>query len=572
MKRRTLAGLIACLALALTAAPQAPQTAPSLARLMPPGALLYLQAQNFQSLLGDWNGSAEKAQWLKSDDFRVFARSRLFLKLQDAQKEFATAAGFRADMPFLESVAGGQSALGLYDVGRLEFLYVTHLTSARALESVLGKARERFQSRQVGGATYYLREDTAHHRVVAFAVSGGYLLVATRENLLAGALQRLAGESAPALVGEDWFAAAARAAGAPGELRLALNLQALARSPHFRSYWIQRNVSELRQYESEISDLNRSADEIREDRVLVRLNAPQGAVPVPGGTALGEILRFVPTGAGLYRAWETPGSERALDLIAGKVLEPRLGAAPTSQMAPSVDLGEGVTGSSRELETRIDQAPLAAPSGALQPQALKELLAASPPTAVLEVESTRPAAGGVFVGTQSAVVVSAARDWDGAAARAALRSAVESLWTVSDLGTHWVERRSGARTYFELDGLNHLAMAAEGRFLFVATNPQVLEAALAGLAHPAAEVRGVYAAGFRHARERQQLVHLLRLVETPYGARGLTYRNPAGHTPLFFSENLASLSGALARVESETIVVEDRGDRVTQTVRYRLKP
>jgi hypothetical protein len=54
MTRRTVLGLVASLLLALAATPQAPKPAePSLARLMPPGALLYLQAQDFQSLLRD---------------------------------------------------------------------------------------------------------------------------------------------------------------------------------------------------------------------------------------------------------------------------------------------------------------------------------------------------------------------------------------------------------------------------------------------------------------------------------------------------------------------------------------
>src|SRR5437870_3812689 len=63
-----------------------------LASVMPSGALLYLEAQDFGRLLQDWNTSPEKASWLKSDDYQVFSRSKLFLRLKDVQGEFATAA------------------------------------------------------------------------------------------------------------------------------------------------------------------------------------------------------------------------------------------------------------------------------------------------------------------------------------------------------------------------------------------------------------------------------------------------------------------------------------------------
>ena len=70
---------------------QAPANAPTdLALLTPAGPLLYLEAKDFAALLRDWNGSQEKKLWLSSDNFQVFSRSRLYLKLQQAQTEFRT--------------------------------------------------------------------------------------------------------------------------------------------------------------------------------------------------------------------------------------------------------------------------------------------------------------------------------------------------------------------------------------------------------------------------------------------------------------------------------------------------
>ena len=96
--------------------------APPLSRYVPAGSLLYMQAKDFSSLLGDWNASPQKASWVNSKNYEVYSRSHLFLRLQGASEQFATAAGLPPDMNFLTHVAGTQSALALYDIGKLQFL------------------------------------------------------------------------------------------------------------------------------------------------------------------------------------------------------------------------------------------------------------------------------------------------------------------------------------------------------------------------------------------------------------------------------------------------------------------
>jgi len=262
-------------ALAMTPPAQAPQ-APSagLAAYMPPGSLLYIEAPNFATLVHDWENSREKQQWLASDNYQAFSRSRLFLRLQDAQQQFATAAGAPPDMALLDSLAGEQSALALYDIGNLEFLYITRMPSARAMQNVLWTSREKFEPRKAADISYYVRTEPEKNRLVAFATSGDYLLLATREDLMAGALALLSGKSPPTLQDEDWYKSAISVAGPVGDLRMVLNVPLLVKSPHFRSYWIQRNTADLKSYSAEVADIRRSPTEIREDRVLLKANAP----------------------------------------------------------------------------------------------------------------------------------------------------------------------------------------------------------------------------------------------------------------------------------------------------------
>jgi hypothetical protein len=62
-------------------------------------------------------------------------------------------------------------------------------------------------------------------------------------------------------------------------------------------------------------------------------------------------------------------------------------------------------------------------------------------------------------------------------------------------------------------------------------------------------------------------VKMMRLIDNPL-AKQTTGDPPE---PAFFSGNMGSLGQALARIQSESIVVHDTGSIVTQNVAYKLK-
>ncbi|MBI3208597.1 MAG: hypothetical protein HYZ37_06820, partial [Candidatus Solibacter usitatus] len=312
-----------------------------LSEITPAGAVLYLGAKDFASLLSDWSGSAEKKTWTQSASYKTFERSHLYLRLQDVFNEYADGVGIAPNMNLLQSVAGGESALAIYDISKLEFLYLTRLPSARAMESVLWKAREKFTARNAAGSAYYVKTGGKSGRQASFAVVGGLLLLSTREQSLTAALALLNGANVPAVRNESWFSEAVSSAGAAGELRMLFNMDALVRAPSFRSHWIQRNVSDLREFSAGISDLTRSSREYSERRVLVRRNS--GAPVSTNGVA--SLLRLSPNAA-LYRAWAQPDAAFAAEAVARKVLRVR-------NAAPSADDGSEYAGEESDLETSV---------------------------------------------------------------------------------------------------------------------------------------------------------------------------------------------------------------------------
>jgi len=559
-------------------APAAPSS--SLAAFMPTGSMLFVESPDFAKLVHDWNNSQEKRMWLESDNFQVFSRSRLFLRLQEAQRQFAVAAGAPPDMTLLDSLAGGQSALAIYDIGNLEFLYITRMPSARAMQNVLWTSREKFEPRKAADLPYYVRTEPEKNRLVAFASSGDYLLLATREDLMAGALVLLSGKSQPRLPDEIWYKSAVAAAGPIGDVRLVMNLPLLVKSPHFRSYWIERNVAELKPYSAEVTDVHRSATEVREDRILLKTNPPAGAEPLPAArSALGELIGMVPAQQGLYLAWKDPTSDMVLNLVQQKVLVPHTGPGVASQIAPSVASTPGQAGSESDLETRIDVAPLQGTAGALGVEALKKLLNAAPLEAVLEFHSLHHAGSPAFIEPHTAILIRSSANWDSQAARDAIRTAVQDLWTTSQIGVNWVENHQGSASYYQLDGLVPLAVAVRGPILVVANSNEMLEsllghAPLGPATSPASAAQGqnlVYATGFQHAAERENILAMMRLIESPLPRANVGLADEQGREPAFFSDNLASLSHSLESIESESLVVEDRGPMLVQTATYRLK-
>jgi len=561
------------IALAMTPPGQGPKpSSAGLAAFMPTGSLLFVESPDFATLVHDWENSREKQKWLESDNYQVFSRSRLFLRLQEAQQQFATAAGAPPDMALLDSLAGEQSALALYDIGNLEFLYITRMPSARAMQNVLWTNRERFEPRKAADIPYYVRTEPEKSRLVAFATSGDYLLLATREDLMAGALVLLSGKSQPTLQDENWYKSAVSIAGPVGDLRLVLNVPLLVKSPHFRTYWIQRNITALKSYSAEVADIRRSRTEIREDRVLLKANSPGDTQPLPTASpAIAELLGMVPAQEGIYRAWSAPSADTVLDLLAQKILAPHSGPGAPSQTSPSVALTQGQTGSESDLETRIDVPPLQGTTSAPGTEALKKLLNAVPLEAALEFHRLQNIGQSAFIEPHSAVLIRGSANWDSEAARIALRAAIEDLWTTSQIGVNWVENREGNAEYYQLDGLVPLAVATKGPILIVANSAETLKPLLMHSQITEAGQNVVYAAGFRHSAERENIVKMMRLIETPLAQQYGGMQGQPGREPLFFSENLGSLSQSLESIESESLVVEDRGSQLRQTVTYRLK-
>lgn len=536
-------------------------TEASLSKYVPAGPLLYLEAKDFSSLLNDWNSSPQRRQWIQSSNYEVFSRSRLFLRLKGARDQFAVAADLPPDMDFLSQIAGERSALALYDIGNLQFLYITHLPSAKSMQTTLWQTRARFEPRNAGGVNFYLRRDPESKREVAFAVSGDYLLLATREDLLAGALRLISGKPDRTVESEQWWSQSTASAANTGDLRMVFDMEKVVPNGYFRTYWVQQNITDLSQYSAAVTDLFRSDREYREERVLIRKKEPEQPTSAEGQAAVADAVRLVPADAGIYVATANPSSDQCFALLETKLLAPHLGAAPPSRIAPQVQLTSGEHGAASDLETRIDQAPVEQAAQQSAP-ALKQLLDETRVEAWLKVQSTAREKSGVFVRSHTAVVLVAASDWNEAEVKSALTDFVQPPMTASKLGLTW-QQNSG---YSELDGLWPLVMSAHGKYLLLSDDAALMESMLANFARRSDRKPADFLAGFNHQHERANFAKFTGLIDRPAG--DVPQVQNMEREPQFFSENMGSLSRTLAAVTAERVEIHSEGALVRQTVTY----
>ncbi|MDR3735225.1 MAG: hypothetical protein P4L10_06775 [Acidobacteriaceae bacterium] len=539
--------------------------APTLAAWVPQGSLLSIEALDFSGLLKDWSKSPEQQRWLTSDNYADFSRSRLFSRLGDAQGEFATSAGLPPDMNFLTQVAGKESIFAWYDIGNLEFLYITHMPSAAAEQTPLMQLRSKFQQRQAGTESFYVHTQGQPQRTVAFAVHGDYLLLATREDLIANALLLMQNQAKQSLADESWYSAALVAAHAPaGDLRMALNLTRIVPSPYFRSYWIQRNITAMKQFSSSVSNLYRTAGSFREERVLL----PVSPDTIPSRVDLQPMLALLPTSAGVYRATALPGVDQVLDTLNDKLLTRNPSAYRDERIAPVADVTVQNAGSAADLDTRIDETPPQQQSSALSLAPLRAVLESAHISSMLVTSSTSAAPSDIFIPTHSAVLLTA-DSWNADALQASLADALRAQLTASNHGLNWQQHTEGNLSWYELTGLQPLAFALSNHIGIFASDAATLQQILKApqTASGAPRFASVIA-GYNHTAERERFLRLTGILD------GNTPKSPdAGDAPPFFSRNMGSLANTFSSLDSETFteVPDKTTHTIHQTVLYQWR-
>ena len=216
-----------------------------LAGLAPRGALLYLQTRDLGALMRQWLASPVRKTFYESPSYSAFSSSHIFLKLQSRKEDFEKGIGFGLSEERLAELAGGTSAVAIYDVGNLELVFITEVPRERAIATILFKELPKFQERSSPNGVYYVREVTADggriNQQFCFAYNEGRLIVTTTEGLMIRTLGNAKAAGDDSML-QDVVALAEKARGfSTHEVTLWTDQKLLNENRHFRSYWIHPN-------------------------------------------------------------------------------------------------------------------------------------------------------------------------------------------------------------------------------------------------------------------------------------------------------------------------------------------
>jgi hypothetical protein len=336
-----------------------------------------------------------------------------------------------------------------------------------------------------------------------------------------------------------------------------MDLEKIAVTPHFRTYWVQQNITEMQGYSAAISDLYRQGQIYREERIVFPDEQADESALAQSTQAVSSLLAAIPRDAGFYEV-SRADTKASVAALRQKILAPGPGSFIDRKSAPQVQLTSGTAGSASDLETRIDVEPASRATG--DPgQALLDALGKSSPKAMMVVQSTAKTSDGVLLRIPTVVGIAGAGDWDVAALERAAQQLMAPAITASDLGLQWHEVKD-AGGYFELDGLNPVQIAIRDKIVYFANDAALLGTVLQTKSQPPSGAV-TYAAAFNHSRERENFYKLTSLLDQ--NARATEQE------PQFFSQNIASFSRMLSNLESEEVITRATKDRIQQTVTYR---
>jgi len=480
----------------------------------PRGALVYAQVSDLPALLGLWEGSELKARYLASTNYKQFRNGHLALKLVERANEFADALGLSLDAAMLAEVSEKKAAFAVYDIGKLEFVFVARVSEEKAMAARFFKGAGNAGETELPDGTVFYSADVEADRgrqrqKVLYAFVKGRFVLATSEALMLRALANVNNKSrADRLSDEPSFKALSRGL-TPHLAAVWVDQTRLNADYYFRHYWAMADAARLKKIRAGLFDFEmREGSWIERREYLVEKGGGGDGLAARDLEALGASVPREAAYARLRALPEGAAGASALvrDTILDRVQEAGAGVGyggeglhdgfdPMTESESGYEWGDGYWYLDSDYDVAIDDPDeedeasglTARDSDARALSGLEAALARARPTQAAVAESPVTHDGPLFVEFRRLAVLRL-EDPGGLDRRAfesAVASTVAGRLTVSPdgAGLRWSDAGEGARGRRELvlPMLGRkLCYALRGRELFVSNDAALLDAALTG--------------------------------------------------------------------------------------------
>lgn len=270
----------------------------------PRGVLIYVQVENLPEFIKLWNESKFKEDYLASYNFTDLQNRHLGRKLASRWQEFSDAAGFSLDLETLSGLSENRAALAVYDVGKLEFVFVAPVSEEIFAATKFMTNPDKFAEETLADGTTAYRVNVEADRgrqkqELLFAHSNGRFVLATSEKLLAQTLNNIAGGKLKNRLSDD---VSFSALSEKTETHLATvwtNQAALNEDYYFKHYWLMSDVKDLKNIRAGMFDFEMQKGKLIERRKFL-LNQVVNAPPIEKIRAA-QLLAHLPENIPFYQ-------------------------------------------------------------------------------------------------------------------------------------------------------------------------------------------------------------------------------------------------------------------------------
>ena len=493
-----------------------------LAEDFPRGPLVYGQFSDLPALIKQWDQSRLKQQYLSSANYKQFQHGHLALKLIERWEEFNNALGFPLDTSALSSAADPRVAIAIYDIGRLDLVFIAPMSDEKIMATEFFKSKDQFEAIELpDGTTYYRHEVEADRgrqkQILVFGALKGRLILATSEPLLLRAITNINGKSKKDRLWDDPSFKTLSAMVNPHFATVWVDQAKLNDDYYFKHYWLMQNLDQLKAIRACMFDLELKDGTWIERRDFLSTGKDrQNNSPLPAAE-ITRLLSQIPAGVPFMKIESLGGDTSLTTALIQQTLLDRPGSTPKQsgkywswdrygddEFYPvdtdnEEDYDARYSYLSPEFDSLIDDPRDAKISQQETPgenplrnelerqfaERLQEAIASARPQAAVVATSPRTMAGPLFVEFRRVAILplQTPGNLNRQALEEAISKAAQSRLTVAgpSVDLKWVDRAENYQSWRELElpmlGW-HFCYSIRGRDLIIANSPELLSAIL----------------------------------------------------------------------------------------------
>lgn len=253
-----------------------------LANDCPRGALVYAQFADLPAVVKRWNESKLKSDYLESENFDEFSHGHLALKLLERWEEFNFALGFSLDTSALAGASEKNAAIALYDIGKLDAVFIAPITSEKIAQTIFHQNKDKFEEIVLPDETTYysmlFEADRGRlQQKFLFGAANGRFVLATNETLLLRTLANINGKSKKdSLAVEPAFSGLSKIV-SPYDVTVWVDQAKLNQDLYFKNYWLMSGINDLKTIMAGMFDLEMKDDSWIERREFLAAKQNESA-------------------------------------------------------------------------------------------------------------------------------------------------------------------------------------------------------------------------------------------------------------------------------------------------------